>query len=436
MPTSTTRPTFADLLFLSLLIVYVFAGMMLAPFHGDEATTIYQSKDWYRITSLHDLPTVFFRPQIDDPRQADEQEFRLQNGVTSKYAIGLMASLLGQPIDAMNDPWFWGADYNDNLAHAHLPKPIVLLAARFSSTAMLALSVAFTFRIGWLLVRCTYRRGRSAAWVGAFIYATLPAVLLNGRRAMFEGATLLVISLVIERGLVVTLHLRASSDARKLWINYTLLGLACGVGVATKHSLLIIVVPVLGMLVLLGWSLRTLRGVVIAGVIALATFLTLNPAWWTAPLTVPREVLRLRQGVLQAQVDIFGGYQNTSDRIVALVRYPLGTAQYFEDKQNWNVWIGDQIAAYEASRLGGINWNGFGLLTYAVIAIGVFALLMSRQPMGLLFVGVLAFDALALVIATPLPWQRYYLLLAAPLAIAAGVGIDAVREFAVKRFTA
>ena len=38
----------------------------------------------------------------------------MQNGVISKYAIGLMASVLGQPIDAMNDPWFWGADYNDN----------------------------------------------------------------------------------------------------------------------------------------------------------------------------------------------------------------------------------------------------------------------------------------------------------------------------------
>src|SRR5260370_21896538 len=163
MLTTTSRATFADLFFLSVLVLYVFAGMMLAPFHGDEATTIYQSKDWYRITSLHDLPSLFYRPKIDDPRQSDEQEFRLQNGVISKYAIGLMSSVLGQPIDAMNDPWFWGADYNDNLAHGHLPKPVVLLAARVSSTALPALSVAFFFRLGWLL------RGRSAAWIGALI---------------------------------------------------------------------------------------------------------------------------------------------------------------------------------------------------------------------------------------------------------------------------
>src|SRR5579859_6522574 len=237
MLTTTSRPTLADLLILSLLTLYVFAGMMLAPFHGDEATIIYMSKDWYRITSLRDLPTLFYRPKIDDPRQSDEQEFRLQNGVISKYAIGLMSSVLGQPIDAMNDPWFWGADYNDNLAHGHLPTPVVLLAARFSSTAMLALSVALVFRIGWLL------RGRSAAWIGALIYATLPAVLLNGRRAMFEGATLLVIALVIERGLVLTRHLRTPPNTRKTLVNFALLGLVCGVGLATKHSLLIIVVP-------------------------------------------------------------------------------------------------------------------------------------------------------------------------------------------------
>jgi 4-amino-4-deoxy-L-arabinose transferase-like glycosyltransferase len=292
------------------------------------------------------------------------------------------------------------------------------------------LSVALVFRIGWLL------RGRSAAWIAALIYATLPAVLLNGRRAMFEGATLFAIALVIERGLVLTRHLQPSPNTRKAQVNYALLGLACGVGVATKHSLLIIVVPVLGLLALLGWSIRTLRGVVVAGIIALATFLVLNPAWWTAPLTVPREVLRLRQGVLQAQVDIFGGYTNTSDRVVALLRYPLGTAQYFEDKQNWNAWIGDQIAAYEASRLGGINWNALGLLAYAVITVGVVSLLLARQPMGLLFVGVLAFAVLSLFIATPLPWQRYYLLLAAPLAIAAGIGVDTLWEYTVKRFTA
>ena len=80
---SDSRLMFRDLLYVSLLVLYIFAGMVLAPFHGDEATIIYLSKDWYRIVIQHDLSTVFYRSKIDDPRLADEQEFRLQNGVIS-----------------------------------------------------------------------------------------------------------------------------------------------------------------------------------------------------------------------------------------------------------------------------------------------------------------------------------------------------------------
>ncbi|HVO71015.1 MAG TPA: phospholipid carrier-dependent glycosyltransferase, partial [Aggregatilineaceae bacterium] len=285
-----SRLRFGDLLFLGGLICYILGGMMLAPFHGDEATIIYMSKDWYRVSSLQTLPTVFYRDKINDPRQSDEQEFRLQNGVVSKYAIGMIASLLGQPIDAMNDPWFWGADYSDNLAHGHLPHPVVLLAARFSSTMMLILSAALVFRIGWSL------RGRWAAWTATFVYATLPSVLLNGRRGMFEGATLLGVALVIYAALVMAQR-QNKYPARRLWLDWILFGLACGFGVAAKHSLLIIVVPAFIVLLATNWrSMGHWLTLVVAGLVALALFLLLNPAWWTAPLKVPGVVARLRQG--------------------------------------------------------------------------------------------------------------------------------------------
>src|SRR5262249_4328703 len=154
-------------------------------------------------------------------------------------------------------------------------------------------------------------------------YTTLPAVLLNGRRSMFEGATLLGISLVVCFGLLLARQLQTPSAGRKWWPYWLMLGLDCGFAMASKHSLLIIVVPVLGLLLILGRSTpgRTLRGLLIAIVVAVAVFLLLNPAWWSAPLTVPGELLRLRQGVLKAQVDIYGGYQNLPDRISALARY-------------------------------------------------------------------------------------------------------------------
>jgi hypothetical protein len=65
----------------------------------------------------------------------------------------------------------------------------------------------------------------------------------------------------------------------------------------------------------------------------------------------------------------------------------------------------------------------------------VIALLIARQPAGLLFVGVLIFSVVALFFATPLPWQRYYLLLDALWALAFGVGLSSVIHAVVKRFT-
>ncbi len=429
MSRKAPRPAFGDLLFLSGLIFYVLGGMMLTPFHGDEATTIYQSKDWYRITSLQTLPTVFYRDKIDDPRQSDEQEFRLQNGVISKYAIGLLESAIGQPIEAMNDPWFWGADWNDNLAHGHLPQPLILLTARFSSTLMLIVSVALVFKIGWLL------RGRWAAYVAAFVYATLPSVLLNGRRAMFEGATLLAVALVIYAALILAQRLRkapVNRPARRLWLGFVLFGLACGFGIAAKQSLLIIVAPAfLGLLIVqltINWrSVRPWLYLGLAGLSMLALFLALNPAWWTAPLKVPGVVLRIREGVLQNQVENYGGYQNTPDRFLALARFPLGSAQYFEDKQNWYAWIGDQIRNYENSHLAGIDWNGWP--AYILGIIGLAALSYRRRTNEMLFIAISIFAALALLVATPLPWQRYYLLLAPSWAILLGIGVETVRQF-------
>ncbi|HVO41873.1 MAG TPA: hypothetical protein VMT34_04585, partial [Aggregatilineales bacterium] len=134
------------------------------------------------------------------------------------------------------------------------------------------------------------------------------------------------------------------------------------------------------------------------------------------------------QGVLQAQVEIFGGYQNSQDRIAALARYPLGSAQYFEDKQNWYAWIGDQISRYENSHLGGIDWNIWP--AYLLGIAGLIALFRRHTSKDILFAGISMFAALALLLATPLPWQRYYLLLAASWAVVLGIGADTLRRLA------
>ncbi|MEP7287361.1 MAG: phospholipid carrier-dependent glycosyltransferase [Chloroflexota bacterium] len=425
--TPASRQKLIDSLYVGLLVLYVLAGMMLTPFHGDEATIIYMSKDWYLLTVQHDLPQVLYREGITDPRLSNDQEFRLENGVISKYAIGVAWTLAGLTIHDITDPWFWGADYNDNQAHGHIPTPAMRFAARLSSTLMLALSVAIVFAISKQL------GGRSTAWIGAFVYATLPALLLNSRRAMFEGATALAITLILLAGVGIARRLQRGDGARSLWIGWLWFGAASGFCIGAKHSLLLVIAAIGVMLLILSWRnlLRTVGYAFVAGLLALTIFMAINPAWWSQPLRMPAYVAGLRAGILKVQVDIFGGWTNNGDRITALVRYPFGEAQYFEDKADWAAWIGTQIAAYSQSPWGGIVWDRFGIVVYPLLAVGVIALLWVRKPPQILFLGTLILTVGQVFVLTPLPWQRYYLLLAAPWSVTLGIGVTACWRFAV-----
>jgi hypothetical protein len=171
-----SRRNLIDSLYISVLILYLVAGMRLTPFHGDESTTITKSRDWFALVQRGDLTAVVFRdPQQIDPGALAAQELRLLNGVISEYGIGLAASLVGLRETDINEQWDWGADWNYNHNYGHVPGELLLFVARLSSTWMTALSIAIVFVILRLL-------DRRAAWFGIFVYATMPALLLNGRR--------------------------------------------------------------------------------------------------------------------------------------------------------------------------------------------------------------------------------------------------------------
>jgi hypothetical protein len=111
MSTHTRRPIFLDALYIGALILYALGGLVAAPFHGDESTTIYVSRDWYTLTQAHDLAAVLYSPLRTAGRERDDQILRLLNGVVSKYSIGLMWSAAGMSVSEINGPWSWGDDW-------------------------------------------------------------------------------------------------------------------------------------------------------------------------------------------------------------------------------------------------------------------------------------------------------------------------------------
>jgi 4-amino-4-deoxy-L-arabinose transferase-like glycosyltransferase len=425
-----------DGLWLIGLGLYVIAGYKDVPFHGDESTLIFMSKDYAYLVQQHDLDRVLYR---DPPVDPTEQELRLLNGTVGKMAMGVAWDLAGFHASDINDGWAWGEDWWTNVALGHIPKVPVWRAARLSSTLLTVISVWAVFGIARLAAR-----NRPAAYAASLIYVTTPAVLLNGRRAMMEGSMLCFSALAALAALVILREqARVERRGRTLTAWYAVFGVACGFALASKHNTLIMVgamflAVAVEPVVVRRWTESTrdrfkselwrhsLR-LVEAGVLTVLVFLALNPAWWSDPLGMPERVATMRRDMLNAQIASNREYSGWDARASELVKQAFFAApQYYEVGEWKNIeYIVDQIRVYEGmpwtGRLGGPVW---GVPLVIAFGLGIVELIGRWRdgPAGgaLLWVGV---TALALLISTPFAWQRYYLPLQAPLAVVAGAGV-------------
>jgi 4-amino-4-deoxy-L-arabinose transferase-like glycosyltransferase len=313
-------------------------------------------------------------------------------------------------------------------------------------------------------------------------------VLLNGRRAMQEGLLLLCSALVVW---VAYRALRAEGRDGPPTGWLLGLGVAAGLALAAKHSAALVVAAALLALLVAPWlrpgsarpALRTrLAALAGVGVSALAVFSLLAPVWWSLPRTLalvglaalafglrdawrarparrlvaaalvlvagallarpqlPADsralfsgLLEARRSLLERQVERFAGPDSAGRRMTRLLHEAIvADPQYFEDPA-WARFpeIQAEIDAYERSpwdgRRGGLAW---GLPLAALCATGVAAAWRRRRdPAVVLLAAWLALPALALL-ANPLPWQRYYLGLHAPLAVLAALGAASWLEVA------
>ncbi|MCZ2098948.1 MAG: glycosyltransferase family 39 protein [Anaerolineae bacterium] len=173
-----------DLLWLVLLGVFVFAGMPIATFHGDETNHIYNSNDYATLFIDH-------RPQdllIQSHALTRLESQRLLDSGVSRYTIGLAWHLAGLTRDDLPDSSYaWDESYDENLEHGLVPPLDRLIIYRIPSTLFTALSVGIVFLIGRLYGG---RGSRPLAYFVSGLYALNPIILLNGRRALQEGSLL------------------------------------------------------------------------------------------------------------------------------------------------------------------------------------------------------------------------------------------------------
>jgi 4-amino-4-deoxy-L-arabinose transferase-like glycosyltransferase len=462
---------------------YVASGRASVPFHGDESTFVWLSRDTHTLVETRDPSALALGVARSDPRAV---WLRVLNGSLAPLSIGLAWRGAGFSVQDLNGPWQWavpehgpGAQWRFNVERGNRPGDALLAAARLPSTLAAAASVALVYALALGL-----SGSRSAAWLAAGAYASHPAVLLNGRRAMQEGWLLLCSALVV---FVAWRAVRAQErpGAREGTLGWLVaLAAASGLALAAKHSAAVVVGAALLAVLCAPWLRRRAGGPCVppgqlaslagVGLGALAVFSLLTPVWWSPPRTLallglaalafglrgawrsrrawlwrgsalaliagallarpelprdaivlPSQLLEARSHLLGRQVASFAGDDSPARRVATLLREAFSAApQYFEDPAWADVpQLRAQIEAYGASWLagrgGGLAW---GAPLAALCAAGVVAAWRRRrEPEALLLGAWLALPALALL-ANPLPWQRYYLVIQAPLAVLAGLG--------------
>jgi 4-amino-4-deoxy-L-arabinose transferase-like glycosyltransferase len=412
-------------LWLAALIGCILAGVALTPFHGDESTQIYMSRDYAYQFIQRDLSQITYSA---DPASPTEQHLRLLNGTISKYAIGLAWHLAGYTLDSLNDQWDWGADWDYNQANGHAPSPGLLVAARWTSALFLAAGVIVMFALGRKL------GGLPAAYLASLYYALNPALLLNGRRAMMEGGFMLFSLLVLLAGILFI----EKAD----WKRGLLLGIVGGLALASKHTALFTVAAVwtgcgvYALRSLLSQSVSTVTArllpLLLAGLVAGGVFLAVNPAWWDNPVERAGDVLALREDLLQIQVDVFGGYADLEERIAGFWRQAVIARPQYYEATGWDSYIGDQIATYEASPWHGVSVGGSAVgaaLFLIMIGVGLWALLRApggKQPVLWLAVWWALILVVTTLLLTPLEWQRYYLPVYPALGLIGAVGLTRI----------
>lgn len=480
----------ADLVMLLVLCAYIFLGVAKVPFHGDESTFIALAQDYFDLVYERRVISMRFTRPV-----TEYMWLHKMTGTINPFSIGLAADVVGISSEELPNLWIWrvsaadglsARDYADlmwetNVDAGALPDNRILHVARIPSAIFTALSVVIVFLTARRLTSVWF-----AAWITAVLYATHPAILLNGRRAMQEGSMLFAQAVIVALALyAIRVQKREVAPGASLTVPYLLLGAAVGLGMAAKHTTVLI-----GGMAFLGVAVAPLREgsllsrdfwrfhivpLIGAGLFAVGVFYVLTPVWWNwriiailglitgacaagsvrgrggwavsaaAVISVigialtssglgqdllyaPFTIVEGRIALMMHQLEV-GAFTGPVDRIGFMLQEVfMPSTQYYEAP----IWaeidvITRQIAEYERAGLNGRGGVVWALMVVALVVIGGWALA-RRLPNAeaLLLIMLVVGPMVALWVTNPLPWQRYYLMLHGPVAMIAGVGADRV----------
>lgn len=394
--TKLNRSDWIALITLGLLAILYRWNLSTLPFHPDESTQIYMSKDFNQL-----FTDPLGLSWDGDEALTDQERIRAIDAPLAKYLIGAARGLGSTaPLEA---DWNWAASWEENAAAGALPTKSQLMICRGAVTLALLAGLWFFY----LAIKKILPESLAAA--GLILLGLNPLVLLHGRRAMSEGVLLFGIAFFLWA---------ATRDKRSPW----LIGLALGLAINAKHTAAgllpaafyaICLVPE-GEASLKRVGARILPFILAAGLVTAV----LNPFYWRDPIKAIRVGLEARSALAAGQRTDHEqalGLEEAGPliRSTALLAQVYLTPPQTEEVGNYLVETRDSKGAYLANPLhswgrgwimGGIfltlSLTGFGLAITGIRNL-------SNEKARNTWVWILAGLGSFLILLIPLPWQRY-----------------------------
>lgn len=477
LPTRSSR--LLDGILLVILVLYIVAGIALAPFHGDESIYIWRSQDYDSVVKQREIRWILFT-ETDEI----EQQLRLSIGSILIYSIGFARDIAG--IEDVNNNWRWGHTWDANIAEGNMPDRQTLILARFCSAIMGAASIVLFF----LTARRLFS-SRVLAWAATIVLATQGDILLNFRRAMQEGPKFLFLMATLYLASHILTGLKHGKANRSF---YALVGLASDLTLAAKQDaspvlvaiyLALALIPVLEkknlqfilvnllylaaatilsfavfllfMPLLWGWweTILALNGLALllfqipvwnfhrlakplffSGLLLVFSMTILSPRQWLRVSTPVSAMVEVRKTLLDVQTDYYVRrdlpYLNTMEnRVRFLLKTTLtSNVMYMEFIDLDMDPVHEQIAVYETSFIRGRIRSSFTDALIAILfLIGGWKLSRNLGAETVMLAALLLVTATILMLTIPLPWQRYFLVMQIPYALIAGAGAGQVWEW-------
>jgi len=422
------RLFFVPILFVAY-IVWIALDVESVPFHPDESSLLYQSRDFESVLT-EPLSLAWDSSNPDDY----DQTYRALNAPLTKYILGMGRRLAGYNADTVSTDWDWSKTWQENEATGALPADALLTASRLSVTLLLPFSLLLMYRIGVAL------RSRTMGYAAVFLFTTNALILLHNRRAMAEG--------VLTFGVCMAILGMLEAD-RKPW----LAGLGAALATLAKYSCApLLLINFLACIWIPSHESpnrsRILRNILIYTTVVAITIFILSPIAWTDPIQAFTQIWNARQAFVERQVNTLRALQPAQVldsfpmRTAVMLRHLYLSPLQFEEVGNYQTQIAPMIKVYMANPLHNLFRKPLGagvflFLTLLGMVMGLRYLTLARDRQGkrkrALLLLATTLQLVSLLIAIPLPYQRYWIPIVPFICLWAAYSIEELLQLTQKQ---